>query len=66
MINIQKKYLKEIRKIRKDRDAYYKRTDDAISKLAKEIGLSSEEEMETFWSFVINHDDYFVQIVSKK
>jgi hypothetical protein len=46
MINIQKKYLKEIRKIRKERDAYYKKSDADIEKLAKQIGLSSEEEME--------------------
>lgn len=66
MINIQKKYLKEIKKIRKDRDAYYKRTDAAISKMAEEMGLSSEEDIETFWSYVINNDDYFVQVVSSK
>jgi len=66
MINIQKKYLKEIRRIRKERDAYYKKSDADIEKLAKQIGLSSEEEMETFWSFVINDDEYAVQVVSSK
>ena len=66
MINIQKKYLKEIRRIRKERDAYYKKSDADIEKLAKKIGLSSEEEIETFWSFVINDDEYTVQVVSGK
>ena len=66
MISIQKKYLKEIRRIRKERDAYYKKSDADIEKLAKQIGLSSEEEMEIFWSFVINDDEYAVQVVSGK
>ena len=66
MINIQKKYLKEVRKIRKERQTFLDKIDAAIDNLAKEIGLSTEEQVETFWSFVVNEDDYLVEVVSSK
>lgn len=66
MINIQKKYLKEVRKIRKERQTFLDKSDAAIDNLAKEIGLSTEEQVETFWSFVVNEDDYLVEVVSSK
>jgi hypothetical protein len=66
MINIQKKYLKEVRKIRKERQIFLDKSDAAIDNLAKEIGLSTEEQVETFWSFVVNEDDYLVEVVSSK
>ena len=66
MINIKKKYLKEVRKIRKERQTFLDKSDAAIDNLAKEIGLSTEEQVETFWSFVVNEDDYLVEVVSSK
>ena len=66
MINIQKKYLKEVRKIRKERQIFLDKSDAAIDNLAKEIGLSTEEQVETFWSFVVTEDDYLVEVVSSK
>ena len=66
MINIQKKYLKEVRKIRKERQIFLDKSDAAIDNLAKEIGLSTEEQVETFWSFVVNEEDYLVEVVSSK
>lgn len=66
MINIQKKHLKEVRKLRKERQTFLDKSDAAIDDLAKEIGLSTEEQIETFWSFVVNEDDYLVEVVSSK
>lgn len=65
MINIQKKHLKEVRKLRKERQTFLDKSDAAIDNLAKEIGLSTEEQIETFWSFVVNEDNLVQVVVSK-
>ena len=65
MINIQKKHLKEARKLRKERQTFLDKSDTAIDNLAKEIGLSTEEQIESFWSFVVNEDNLVQVVVTK-
>ena len=66
MINIQKKHLKEVRKLRKERQVFLDKSDAAIDNLARQVGLSTEEQIECFWSFVVNEEDHLVEVVSKK
>lgn len=66
MINIQKKHLKEVHKLRKERQVFLDKSDAAIDNLARQVGLSTEEQIERFWSFVVNEEDHLVEVVSKK
>jgi len=66
MINIKKKHLKEARKLRKERHSFLDKNDAAIDSLAKQIGLSTEEQVERFWSFVVNEEEHLIEVVSNK
>jgi hypothetical protein len=66
MINIKKKHLKEARKLRKERQSFLDKNDAAIDSLAKQVGLSTEEQVERFWSFVVNEEEHLVEVVSNK
>ena len=66
MINIQKKHLKEVRKLRKERQTFLDKSDAAIDDLAKQAGLYTEEQIECFWSFVVNEEEHLVEVVSHK
>ena len=66
MINIKKKHLKEARKLRKQRQSFLDKNDAAIDSLAKQVGLSTEELVECFWSFVVNEEEHLIEVVSNK
>ena len=66
MINIKKKHLKEARKLRKQRQCFLDKNDAAIDSLAKQVGLSTEEQVECFWSFVVNEEEHLIEVVSNK
>jgi ribosome assembly protein YihI (activator of Der GTPase) len=66
MINIKKKHLKEAHKLRKERQTFLDKNDAAIDNLAKQVGLDTEEQVERFWSFVVNEEDHLVEVVSSK
>lgn len=65
-IKIGKRHLNEIKKIRAFVSESDQKQELMIANLARKIGLSTEDEIDTLWDFIMNNSTWMVEMPEEK